>query len=505
MLAPSQMLTTDNHRWKTKRSTTPALCIWCNQFIHSGSRAKVCARCNLTVHKKNCFAYVPTKCSGDKGTLMEQGRKFIKQYNQIQHNCVIIGKTKDTTTHSKKQDAKIILFNDSLLIYYGSEEEPQLISLIRWFSRTKNKKIEIFNSSEKSISITSPRDGKNHIFTCSNEIEKQNLLHDLHEISAKWFKNNKDQIDNCKTIEEKSISNENEIPSDIFLNSKFYFRIQFTIPVQNFTAYVIEVFIGNSSHSYTIFKRYSDFYSLHKTLRNVYNKKSLPNIPSKKRLRDNSCLHFIKKRCNALQEYLNNIIALDNILNVPEFEKFMKTTIAQDGEIDISNLQNDDVNIQNNQNNHQILNEDISEESFESDNSEETETDSTYDLSSTNDSIETDDISFSMDKSEDLEVEEKQESNDDHQADVDEHKTEVVDKPQESQLNEEDVKVTIVGIILFDFHPGRNSRGLRVDVGDHVIILSRKENTWWYCQTEDERTGFLPGNFIKIIHENVED
>ena len=202
LLAPSMSLDKNAHRWKTRCTTNPSICAWCNTLITAGKREKYCARCNIVVHKKNCRALIHSQCS--EGTLIEQGRKFILQFECL-HCCIVVSSAREGSK-SKNQTANLILFNDSLLIYYGSDDNPQMISLIRWFSRTKNKKIQILDSSVKSISITSPRDDKNHILTFSEESEKQKYMRSIKETSSKWLHDFTEIITNKSNLSTSGIN-----------------------------------------------------------------------------------------------------------------------------------------------------------------------------------------------------------------------------------------------------------------------------------------------------------
>ena len=123
---------------------------------------------------------------------MENGRKFITQY-EAQHSCMIVV-GRNETTKSKKQRATVILFNDSLLIYYGTENDPHLVALVRWYSRTMAQKVKILDSSETSINVTSPRDNRIHFLTFIDQSEKESALRLIQGTIEQWFEEVNDKI-----------------------------------------------------------------------------------------------------------------------------------------------------------------------------------------------------------------------------------------------------------------------------------------------------------------------
>ena len=426
MLAPSQVLDPNSHRWKKRRVGSPILCACCNALITSTTSARQCAKCSLVVHTKNCRGMIETQCA--QGTLMEHGRKYMAQY-EVLHSCmVVVGRRESRKSDDRR--ATMVLFNDSLLLYYGEESEPILVALVRWYSRTKGEFITIRDSSPHSITVCSPRDHRIHFLTFTEEMQKKEVFHQLQDLVQKWTDNNESLI--ASTAVE-------EIESDVALSSmdpnKIQVKIELTVPVQDFTAYVIEV--QENWHTTTIIKRYSEFYTLHKSLRCIYSKKDMPEMPSKRRLRNNTSVNFVKRRCVNLQNYLNNLLKLPDIETIPEFQHFMQTTLANSGDV---------------------------QPTLPSTEMRDDESDDSYELSEEGEST-TDPTSASS---------------------IDSDPEFMVESPRLE-----------VGIVRYDFEPEDGTRGLQVKEGEDVLILAKQTSSWWYCRTEDNRTGYVPSNYLQ--------
>ncbi len=59
--------------------------------------------------------------------------------------------------------------------------------------------------------------------------------------------------------------------------------------------------------------------------------KNVPNFPKKRYIGDNTSPKFVQQRCKHLSEYLNHIIQLPGILDVPEMRTFLMTTLSTKG------------------------------------------------------------------------------------------------------------------------------------------------------------------------------
>lgn len=112
------------------------------------------------------------------------------------------------------------------------------------------------------------------------------------------------------------------------------FHIGGTVPVHSayekpFTVYIIQM--SNERGTITILKRYRQLLALHHALVTVYGEAALPPFPAK-RLIGNTSESFLQKRSRELNAYLDGIVNLKDVLQVPQVRSFLTTTVSAKNE-----------------------------------------------------------------------------------------------------------------------------------------------------------------------------
>jgi len=99
-----------------------------------------------------------------------------------------------------------------------------------------------------------------------------------------------------------------------------------------YTIYEIEV-LSTTANKWVIYKRYSDFYTLHQELSKHHTARShirLPHLPPK-RLTRSLAAEFVEKRKNELQAYQREILAIKELLHSQVLLKFLEVPESERG------------------------------------------------------------------------------------------------------------------------------------------------------------------------------
>lgn len=110
--------------------------------------------CMINVHEE-CIARIPRVCCGrQSGSLFDAARRFIQSDELFYYVDGHIG-----------CKAEVIIFTDCVVVIAGyHSEEPELLAVIRWISKTKNRYCQFGRQSEMIFSLVDPRDGVKHCF-----------------------------------------------------------------------------------------------------------------------------------------------------------------------------------------------------------------------------------------------------------------------------------------------------------------------------------------------------
>lgn len=313
-----------HHDWsEKKRGTVQHSCIFCKFLIFPGRGFHVCNECEKVVHSRGCLDHVSPLCNPP--TLYEQGRKFIKEYKNIQY------KNADTSKHYKSTN--LIIFNDSLFFYYGTKENGQIASMIRWISTTTGKSIAIVDAGEKTIAITAPRTFEHHFIECKSRNEKE-LLYASIEHTFNIWKIENDKF--CAKYQLIKINSKTSKISSIPVDNNVYFNVLCGKDFKSskddvFKGFIIEVIEPDNKTQ--IIKQYEDFVAFHTQLRSKYGMKNLPKLPAKHRVSGSNCKNdilFNSKLSKDLQQYLTDILQLKDIFTLPVFQDFVRSTISNE-------------------------------------------------------------------------------------------------------------------------------------------------------------------------------
>ena len=319
------------HNWKTKSNKGSKSCAYCLGQIHA--RVFTCTACGMNMHE-DCYKKMPPNCSKDKKaevvhpSIIKPTRKLIKRA-KLMHKMVDMEHLGDTASH-KPREVDVFLMNDSLLVVVEkNKEELEMVDLVRWKSRSKNKDASInehVTSDGLSFSISNPRVPFSHTFFLSSQQERD-----------EWLSKIKEQIeaysDLLKNKSRLSLQSEHEQEQLKEQLKGMVFTIPGPVPVgssleKHFMAYMIDM--KNETGSCTILKRYREFSALHQALKKKYGEK-LPRFPGKK-LVGNTNAANVQKRCVKLADFLNGCMQLEGFLDLPTVQHFLTSTVGTKGE-----------------------------------------------------------------------------------------------------------------------------------------------------------------------------
>jgi len=108
-----------HHKWnEKKRMARPSICIWCKLLIIPGKRFQSCEKCGANVHSRGCIHNVSPLCK--EPSLIEQGRIFLNEFNNVGYQ--------NPSKSKKFKNATLVLFNESLFLYYGNTNDAKIIA-----------------------------------------------------------------------------------------------------------------------------------------------------------------------------------------------------------------------------------------------------------------------------------------------------------------------------------------------------------------------------------------
>lgn len=420
------------HNWSEKKRILsieiPSNCTWCKVPIIPGRSFHSCSECNKTIHSR-CIDNATPFCT--QPSLLERGRKFIQEFTKLKYK-----KLNDSKMLNLKKQTNLILFNDSLFFYYGSKENAKIASMIRWYSTTTGKDIEIDSSSvDNKLIIKAPRTFEKHMIECHSNDEKQFILSSIENAIHDWKIEQKNNVFiKNKSIKRSSIPlSEKQVDNNVNFKIIKYDKI-LSSEAKSITTFTIEVKEPNNT-TYIV-KQYNDFITFHTFLRSRYGSKKLPKLPSKYHISGYSYddVTFNQLRSRILEQYLTDILSLNGIFDLPVFTDFIRSTFCNDSN---PNLSSNDIFGINHDNHHDDDN-----------------------LS---------DISISDDEDED--------GDDTNSGESTTHGS--------------------FGQVLFDFQED-NNRDFLVSSNEIVEILNDDNVDWWYCRYRG-KIGYLPANYVSKL------
>ncbi|KAL6058080.1 Rho guanine nucleotide exchange factor (GEF) 17 [Balamuthia mandrillaris] len=518
--SPSWGSTPVAHTWKKSHKTKR--CNFC-QKMSVGSVLKCSASgCKFHVHEE-CSHLVPHNCGlpKSKPTLIKYNRYLIEEARNFKHKMTSLS---HPDSKAKVKDCLVLFFNDGLAVlhYEGDSTDDsnnnsnstiapaakspasssssltdlpsvgyEFVSLIRWYSRTKQQAAIINDKvTDIAFSITDPRYDELHTFTLESAEAKDEWVERIRCQMKQWQSN----ASRSQALHEEK----KEQLKDLTL------KILFTVPVKpetekEFTAYVVE--LNGEKGSFTIIKRYRQFLKLNDFLGEHY--KNIPKFPGKRYLRDNTDPKFIMKRCQKLTRWLNEVWQLPGILELEEVRTFFTTTISAKGEkqdalIDRRVKENQfSIGRQRGSTIHQVISGELQkaktlgpDDTTEAQQQQQTETSSQ------------DHLHPEKEKQKEREGDEGPEYALDRQKSWEGPLSAIINpSPYSStshQSNYEEHKGFERAVALWDF-VSENERELDMLAGDTVYIQERVDETWWFGTINGRNYGYFPSNYVKYL------
>jgi RhoGEF domain/PX domain/SH3 domain len=373
----SKALHNSPHKWFRHRTERELQCADCKKPILV---SKKCYTCDVCGHNTHLACQKKDGICGDEedaGSLVKHNRQFIRE-GPAQHRRVTLAADGVSTNSfakevKNKRDCVVFLFNDSLLVVYpvggateksssalataaaASEVEYKLCSMIRWYSATTNRDVELKTVTPTSFSIYPPREFAVHTLLFENEADAKKWFADIEVAIVDWREQQARTSGGGGAASSSSSSSPlsggdgggdadagvglqspatiagggldlNDNSGGVGNDGKM-FLIPATAPVPGtggkFTAYVMLI-NEPGKEPRTVLKRYSQFFDLNQALKRLGIKKQLPAFPKKKWL-GNTDPKFVKKRREKLQAYMNNLTPA--MLNLPIVKRFLTTGV----------------------------------------------------------------------------------------------------------------------------------------------------------------------------------
>lgn len=310
-----------------------------------------CTNCSIDLHEE-CIPRLPRVCCGkERGSLFDAARRFIQSDELFYYVDGHIG-----------CKAEVIIFTDCVVVIAGyHSEEPELLAVIRWVSKTKNRYCQFGRQSEMIFTLVEPRDGIKHCFVFPDQAACRAWEQKTSEVFAAWTRRTQ-SLRSSGSIAVLRSEGQGKWPDDRraqssrwpadrearfaaaaeartrrgiqstnlddivlnssvddkcshFLASATQFSVAAATPVSRngVIDLVYSINIIEAYRNRTVLKRFDHVASLHRTLQllNIYEQNSLPLLPLQRCDSEIPDQSTIQQQSRAMELYLRQLSTLD--------------------------------------------------------------------------------------------------------------------------------------------------------------------------------------------------